>query len=331
MNGLVSIVCVTYNEERLIDKTIESFLAQDLNGLDLEIIVVDGNSEDSTRKKVEAYTKRFSNIRLVNNSERKNQFGRNIGVKESKGDYIAILGAHTIYAKDYVRVCIEEMQKTDSIGVSGKVITTIDSNSNEGQLCELILTNKFGVSGESFRTVKEGYTSMVNYPVFKKEIFEKIGLYNTTFHRNQDNDFNSRVIEAGFKLYNTWKTECRYYPSDTLVGIFSYAYKNGFWNGISLKLKPDTMMVHHYVPFIFVLTLLLLIATSVTGGFIKTYFPISLLFLVIALHFFTGFIFALGIKKHKTIKNILALPFLFFAFHISYGWGTLKGLLTKSS
>lgn len=331
MNKLVSIVCVTYNEEKLIEKTIESFLSQQLNEFEIEIIIVDGNSEDGTRKIVEGYTNKFSNICLIDNPERKNPFGRNLGVQYANGDYIAILGAHTVYSTDYLKVCLNEMNRTDSIGAGGKVITSINSDSNEAQLCELILTNKFGVSGESFRTVKEGYTSMVNYPVFKKEVFEKVGLYDTKLHRNQDNDFNSRVIAKGYKLYNTWKTACWYYPSDTLSGIFSYAFTNGYWNGISLKRKPQTMKLHHYVPFIFVLVLFLLLAAGSAGMLFKLSLPFKLLSSVILLHLLTGFGFALGINKYRTIKNVLALPFLFFIFHVSYGFGTLKGIFIKSN
>lgn len=331
MNNLVSIVCTTYNEEKLIAKTLESFLSQELHGIESEILIVDGMSEDRTREIVKSYRKKFSKIRLLDNIERKNPFGRNIGINDAKGNYIALLGGHTIYELDYVKVCIEEIERTESIGVGGKVVTAIENNSQEGELCELILTSKFGVSGDSFRTVKEGYTSMINYPVFKREVFDSVGLYETTLHRNQDNDFNTRVIAKGFKLYNTWKTECKYYPSDTLQGTLSYAYKNGFWNAKSMIRKPETMMVHHYIPFIFVVTLIVLISSGLAGLFLKFNLPLKLLLFVILLHLLTGFLFAFRIKKYRTFKNILSLPFLFFAFHFSYGWGTFKGFFTKGT
>ncbi len=327
---LVSIVCTTFNEERLIGKTIESFLSQSLGTMNLEIIIVDGMSEDNTRRIVSSYIENFPNIKLIDNQNRKNPFGRNIGVNAAKGNYIALLGAHTVYDSDYIRVCLEEMLRTESIGVSGKVIIAAEGNSTEAQLCELILSNKFGVSGSSFRTVKEGYTSMVNFPVFKKEVFEEVGLYDTSFHRNQDNDFNARVVAKGHKLYNTWKTKCKYYPPHTLKKTFSYAYNNGLWNAKSILEKPETMKIHHYVPFIFVWSLIVLAALTVLLGFLlKSYFPFMLLLFVICLHLTIGFIFSLGIKKNRNLKNIFTLPFLFFAFHFSYGWGTLKGFFTN--
>ncbi len=330
MSSLVSIVCTTLNEEKLIKKTLDSFLSQELYSMECEILVIDGMSEDNTRNIVKAYSEKFSNIKLVDNPERKNPYGRNKGVKEAKGDYIALLGAHTVYNSDYIKVCIEEMERTGSAGVSGKVITSIENDSAEAQLCELVLSSKFGVSGESFRTVQEGYTAMINFPVFKKEVFETTGLYDTNLHRNQDNDFNTRALAKGCKLYNTWKTECKYYPADTLKEMFSYAYKNGFWNAKSIMEKPDSMKVHHYVPFIFVWSLIVLTALSIIlGVLLKSYFPVLFLSLVIALHLLTGLAFALGIKKYRSIKNILSLPFLFFGFHFSYGWGTLKGFFTN--
>lgn len=331
MNNLVSIVCTTYNEEKLIAKTLESFLYQELIGMEAEILVVDGMSEDKTREIVKSYSEKYARIRLIDNPERKNPYGRNIGIMASKGEFIALLGAHAIYNSDYLKVCIEELERTKSIGAGGKVVPAMDNSSVESQLCELILTSKFGVSGDSFRTIKEGYTSMINYPVFKREVFDFVGLYDKSLHRNQDNDFNSRVIAKGYKLYNTWKTECKYYPSDTLYGTFSYASKNGFWNAKSMKHKPDTMMVHHYIPFIFVVTLIILAVAGIAGFFTKSYLPFLALGFVICLHLLIGFIFSIRIKKYRTFTNILSLPFLFFAFHFSYGWGTLKGFFRKAN
>ncbi len=329
MSELVSIVCTTYNEEKLIAKTLESFLAQQLNGMRSEILVVDGMSTDDTRKIVNEYSRKYTNVKLIDNTERKNPFGRNKGVTESKGNYIALLGAHTIYDSDYVKICIEELKRTNSIGVSGKVLIAFEKNTPESELCELVLSSKFGVSGESFRTVSEGYTSMINYPVFKKEVFEEVGLYDTALHRNQDNDFNSRILAKGYKLYNTWKTECRYYPSETLSGTLAYSYRNGFWNAKTIIKNPEILMVHHYVPFIFVMTLLVLLVTGLITSVYKIFLPLQIFLLVLLLHISVGYSFSFRIKKYRTLKNILILPFLFFAFHFSYGWGTLSGFFTK--
>lgn len=329
MNTLVSIVCPIYNEEKLIAKTLDSFLAQELNGMQSEILIVDGMSTDDTRKILYEYCQKFPNVQLIDNTERKNPFGRNLGVKNSKGQYVALLGAHTVYNSDYIKICIEELHRTNSIGVSGRVLTAFEKNTTETELCELILTSKFGVSGESFRTVNEGYTSMINYPVFKREVFEKVGLYNTALHRNQDNDFNSRILANGYKLYNTWKTECRYYPSDTLRGTFLYAFHNGFWNGKTIKKNPHVLMIHHYVPLIFVITLLALLVIGIITSTYKIFLLLQIFFLVILFHLLVGYSFSFRIKKYRTFKNIFTLPFVFFIFHFSYGWGTLKGFFTK--
>ncbi|MBS1494872.1 MAG: glycosyltransferase family 2 protein [Bacteroidetes bacterium] len=328
--NLVSIVCTTYNEEKLIAKTLDSFLSQQLDNMQLEIFVVDGRSEDKTREIIKSYETQNSRIKLIDNPERKNPFGRNIGIQESNGNYIAILGAHTIYKNDYIKTCIAEMERTGSAGVSGKVVTSIEKDSNGGELCELILTSKFGVSGESFRTVKEGYTSMVNFPVFKREVFEEVGLYDTELHRNQDNDLNNRIMNAGYKLYNTWKTECYYYPEDTLKGLYKYSYRNGFWNAKSLLENPESMKLHHYIPFAFVVTIIIMTVFAILGLLINSGLQLVLLAGAIGVHLFAGLLFSVTIKKYKSLKNILSLPFLFFAFHFSYGWGTLRGLFSKT-
>ena len=324
MKNLISIICTTYNEEKLIAKTLESFINQEKDGFDTEILVVDGFSIDSTREIVKSYCEKYSNVKLIDNPERKNPFGRNLGVQNANGNYIALMGGHTVYKNDYLKTCLEEMKIKNADGVGGKVITCACENTSEAQIIELLLTSKFGVSASSFRTIKEGFTNMINFPVFKKEVFEKVGVYDTRLIRNQDNDFNARAEEAGFKLYSTWKTECYYYPDDTFQRTLYYAYRNGFWNAKSFLKNSAGLKLYHYAPFFFVTALIFFGILS----FFSVFFFI-LFFGLFFLHLLSGFIFAMQIKKYKSIKNILSLPFLFFAFHFSYGWGTLKGFFSN--
>ncbi|HEX8333969.1 MAG TPA: glycosyltransferase family 2 protein [Segetibacter sp.] len=324
----LSIICPTYNEEKYISQTLESFMNQKFHSFDLEILICDGMSTDKTRDIVRSFSTKHSNIRLVDNPDRKTPFAFNAGLQEASGEYVAILGAHTKYADDYLQVCYEELVKSESVGCTGRVITKAAFDNYEAKICEWVMLSTFGVSSSSFRSMKEGYTHSVNFPVFQKQALQNLGGYNTAMERNQDNDMNQRLLDAGHKLYCTWKTKCLYRPPANLESLFKYAYRNGFWNAKSILVHAKSMRLHHLIPFFFAASIIGLVTFGLLEVIInKTSYLFLLLGLIISLHLLVGLAFSIRSLKYENDGRKIVLPFIFFAFHFSYGWGTLKGFL----
>ncbi len=325
---ILSIICPTYNEERYIAQTLESFIKQKYHSFELEILICDGRSTDETRNIVLRYAEEFPIIKLVDNPDRKTPFAFNAGLKAAKGEYVAILGAHTKYADNYLQACYDELIASGSIGCTGRVITKAAYDSFEAKLGEWIMLSSFGVSTASFRAMREGYVHSVNFPVFLKQPLIDLGGYDTKLERNQDNDMNQRLLDAGYKLYCTWKTKCYYRPPATLNGLFKYGYKSGFWNAKSILVHARSMRLHHLIPFFFTTSIII----SATFGlaefalFHSTYL-LSLLGFIVSLHLMVGLLFAIRSLKYEYDGGKIFLPFLFFAFHFSYGWGTFRGFL----
>jgi glycosyltransferase involved in cell wall biosynthesis len=323
----LSIICPIYNEEKYIETTLDSFLKQQCT-FDFEILLCDGMSMDGTRKIIEQYQKKHDNIRILNNFLRKTPYAFNLGLKEAKGEYVAILGAHSEYDKNYLQACYDDLIATNSIGCSGRVITQSAYHGLNAKLGEWVMLSSFGVSGNSFRKMKEGYVHSVNFPVFKKQALIDIGGYDETLERNQDNDMNQRLLDAGYKLYCTWKTKCYYRPPSSVVKLLRYGYRGGFWNAKSFIVHRRSMRWHHFIPFLFTLSL---IAAPLLGiieyAIFHTHYFFQLLFFIIALHLITGIVVSI-ISLTEDIKGQkILLPLIFLAFHFSYGWGTLNGFL----
>ncbi len=325
---IISIISPVYNEEKYIQHTIESFLEQEHHGFEIEILLCDGMSTDKTRNIITNYAEKDSRIRLIDNPKRKTPFAFNIGLKEAKGDYVAILGAHSAYDKNYVQTCFNELISTNSIACSGRVITKSAFDTLEAKLCEWAMLSRFGVSGNSFRLMKEGYTHSVNFPVVKKQALLDLGGYNETLERNQDNDMNQRLIDAGYKLYCTWKTKCFYRPPASIEKLNKYGYRGGFWNAKSFFAHKKSMRIHHFIPFLFVLALLITFTLGIVEYMLgKTHYFFSIFFSIISLHILTGIFFSAISLKYDRDSRKIYLPFIFFMFHFSYGWGTLKGFI----
>ncbi len=325
---ILSIICPTYNEEKYIAQTLESFLSQQHQSFDIEILICDGRSEDATRIVVAEYAARHTNIRLVDNPERKTPFAFNAGLREAKGEYVAILGAHTKYANDYLQVCYDELLAHNAVGCTGRVITKAAFDHFEAKLSEWVMLSSFGVSTSSFRSMKEGYVHSANFPVMNKQALLDLGGYDTKLERNQDNDMNQRLLNAGHKLYCTWKTKCLYRPPANLNGLFKYAYKGGFWNAKSFMVHARSMRLHHLIPFLFIVSIVTFAATGVFEYiFLKTMVLWAILGFIISLHLLVGIAFSIRSLKYENDGRKIILPFIFFAFHFCYGWGTLKGFL----
>ena len=325
---VVSVICPIYNEEKHIAKTIASFLAQKHSDFDLEILLLDGMSTDRTREIISKYLPANNQLKLLDNVHRKTPFAFNIGLEHASGDYIVLMGAHCIYDDDYVETCLKELIRTESVGCSGRVIPTHMSNNLQARLVSMLLSSRFGVSSNSFRTIKEGYVHSVNFPVFKKSVLINMGGYDTEMYRNQDNALNQKLIDHGYKLYCTWKTSCSYFIPDTLYKIFRYAYLNGFWNVKTHRKFPRAMKIYHFIPFFFVLALTFLSTAALLEFFLTgTTYAICLLLLALGLHLFAGVLTSLALFFKEQKVEALFLSPIFFLFHFSYGYGTLRGFV----
>jgi len=319
-NVIVSVVMPVYNEEKYIEDCINSLLKQDFPKEQMEWIFVDGCSTDKTKVIINKYQKQYPKlIRLLDNINKTVPYAMNIGIKASVGKYIIRLDAHSEYAYDYISKCVHYLDTTDADNVGG--VAETKSTGFVGNAIALMLSSKFGVGNSQFRTSrKSGYVDTVPFGAFRREVFDKYGLYDERLTRNQDNEMNYRIRKNGGKIYMAEDINLSYYCRDSIKGIADMAIKNGKWNVITMRLHPGSMSARHFIPFIFLLSLFLMTILSITIPYFKYLFILEIsLYLVLDILF--------SAKLAKNIKYFLLLLVLFPVFHLSYGFGSLTGLL----
>ncbi len=317
---IVSIVMPIYNEEKYIENCIESLLKQDYPFDLMEWIFVDGSSNDRTCDLIENYIVKYPNIiKLLNNPNKTVPYAMNIGIKAAKGKYIIRLDAHAEYDNDYISKCVHYLDATDADNVGG--IAETKSKGFVGNCIAKMLSSKFGVGNSQFRTNgKSGYVDTVPFGAFRKEVFKRLGGYDERLTRNQDNEMNYRIRKNGGKIYLADDIHFSYYCRDSIKGITDMAVKNGMWNVITMKLCPGTMGMRHFVPLAFLLSLILLPILSMLVKPLIYFWGVE-----IALYIVLDFCFSL--KASENTKTLLFLMILFPIFHITYGFGSVKGLL----
>ncbi len=321
---LISVIIPMRNEEGFVGKCLQSFLSQIESRDDVEILCVDGMSTDKTREIINQFSKINSNIRLVINPHKIVSTSLNIAIPGSRGEYIVVAGCHAEYAPDYLTKCLEVIQRTGADQVGGYMVTCPGSNTNIGVAITAATSCIFGVGNSMFRlTGPERQVDIVPFGMYRRNVFEKIGLYDERLVRNQDIEFNKRLLKAGGKTIISPEIKLKYYNRSTYRGIWQQSFNNGLWNPYTVRLTGGGLSLRHFVPLFFVLGLLVCL---ITAPFL---WPIAGIILAVYLGIYVAAAtyFALSSARKDKSHWILVL-FAFVVLHMGYGIGSLWGVVT---
>ncbi|MFN6945109.1 MAG: glycosyltransferase family 2 protein [Cytophagaceae bacterium] len=320
----VSVIIPCRNEESFIGQCLDSIIANDYPKDKLEIIAVDGLSEDGTKEIIKKYTKIFPNIKLFDNPQRTVPFALNIGIINARGDIIVRMDAHNTYEKDYISKCVKYLKEYDADNVGGISRTLPGDTTQIAQSIAIALSNPFGVGNAYFRigSREPKYVDTVPFGCYKKSVFEKIGLFNENLVRNQDIEFNIRLKNAGGKILLVPDIISYYHARPTLKVFAKNNFWNGFWVLYSLRFAKLPFSVRHLIPFLFVL--------SLSGGIIFSivFNPLIYLFIFVALSYLSlNMFFSFKLSLKYGFKYFILLILSFMTLHFSYGAGSICGLI----
>lgn len=325
-NSIVAVIIPTLNEERFISKCLDSVIAQSYPLEKMDIMVVDGGSKDKTCEIVDNYHKKYKNIRLLNNPGKIQSIAFNIGVKVSSAPYIVRLDAHALYDAKYIELCVkglEENPKRGNVGGMCKILPQSDSLWAETNA--ILNYSRFGIGGASFRVGAEaGNVDTVPFGAFPRKVIEEIGGMREDLPRGEDNEINSRIHKSGYDIYFNPQIISTYYARPTLKASARQMYANGESIGILYYIDKEAIGLRHMIPLIFVLGIIF-------GGILSIFFQ-PLLYAHIAgvvLYFGCDIIAALQCALKHGMKFFFPLALLFFVVHLSYGLGTIKGLIKR--
>ncbi|MBL4655714.1 MAG: glycosyltransferase family 2 protein [Bacteroidia bacterium] len=323
MEKLVSIIVPCRNEENYIGPLIESVLNQDYPSEKIELLIMDGMSDDNTRNIVTQYSNNHSFIQLIDNPKKYVPFALNKGIQSSKGEIIIILGAHSVYPDYYVSRLVNWLNKLNADNVGGLWITNPGSDTLKAKAIALAQSNAFGVGNALYKigTSEVQEADTVPFGCYKREVFDKIGFFDEDLIRNQDDELNARLKNSEGKMFLVPDVEINYYARDTYTKLWTMHYQYGYFKPlVNIKLgKPATW--RQFVPFLFVTSLICSLALYPFHSY-----SLYIFLLIISLHSIANFIASFKISLPK----IAMIPFLFLAFltmHISYGWGYLIGII----
>jgi cellulose synthase/poly-beta-1,6-N-acetylglucosamine synthase-like glycosyltransferase len=226
MQPRVTIAMPAYNEERYIEACVASVQAQDYPRELIEVLVADGRSTDATRDILARLSAADPRIKMVDNPARLQAAGLRELVKRSTGDVIVRMDVHAEYAPDYVRRCVETLERTGADNVGGAQRAKAKT-AFQRALCAA-LASPLGVGGARYRSADaEGYVDTVFLGAFRRRVFETVGLWDPGAITNEDAELNQRILESGGHIYLSRDIVVHYFPRDSLRTLATQYFKYG--------------------------------------------------------------------------------------------------------
>ncbi|HEY4363716.1 MAG TPA: glycosyltransferase family 2 protein [Bryobacteraceae bacterium] len=314
---MISIIIPCRNERHSIGRALDSLAAQECPDA-WEIIVADGMSDDGTRAVLAEYCGNESRIRTIDNPARSVSAGLNIAIQQALGDIILRMDAHTEYAPDYVAQCVRALENSGADNVGGPARTR-----SEGIVQSAIAAayhSPLSTGGARFHDASyEGYVDTVPYGCWRKTTLERIGLFDESLVRNQDDELNLRLIRAGGKIWQSSKIVSWYRPRASFAALFRQYFQYGFWKGEVIRKHRIPASWRHLVPGTFVLANIALLIASAAGSRLM----LEVWLLCIALYGAACLAASVRAAQQNGWKLLPLLPFAFATFHVSYGLGFL--------
>mgnify|MGYP001262302047 FL=1 len=318
---LVSVIMPVRDEAAYIERSLGSVLAQDYPADRLEILVVDGMSHDGTREYVAAAQAARSNLRLLDNPRGIVPPGLNIGIAQARGDIIVRVDGHCEIAPDYVRRCVEHLLAGGVEAVGGPIETI--GETEEAQSIALAMSSWFGVGGSAFRTINDRpmLVETVAFPAYTRETLRRLGPFDEELVRNQDDEYNYRLLKSGGRILLSPDIRSRYYSRGDLRKLWRQYYQYGFWKVRVMQKHPRQMRWRQFVPPAFVAALL---GSSLFALFFRPFRYLLAIILVLYATANLGASLLLG-RAHG-LRHVPQLLLIHPILHLSYGLGFLAGL-----
>lgn len=316
----VSVVMAVRREANSIRASLGAVLAQDYPAERMEVIVADGMSSDGTREIVLEEVVRCPQVRMIDNPMHIVPAGLNEAIRRATGEIIVRVDGHTIIPREYVRCCVEELLRTGADNVGGRMMGT-----GRGFLAgsvALATQSPFGVGNSRFHySDREEWTETVYLGAWPRALFSRIGLFDEELVRDQDDEFNYRILERGGRILLSPRIRSQYAVRSRIRSLARQYFEYGYWKIRVLQKHPRQMRLRQFVPPAFVLAL--------AGGMVTApWWPLGRACL--ALLVTTYLAATLGVSEWIAARHgsqyALALPAVFATLHLSYGAGFLAGL-----
>jgi succinoglycan biosynthesis protein ExoA len=323
------VIVAARNEEGFIEDCVRSLLEMDAPTGGFEVIVAEGRSADRTREILDRLVNANDRLRVVDNPKQIAPAAWNAAIREARGRYIAIMGAHARYPRDYIVRCIEFAERTGADNVGGPAIAEGKSYAQRANAASH--HSPFSVGGASWHSLEyEGPARTVFGGFYKRDLFDRVGYFDEELVRDSDAEFNFRLELHGGKIYQSPSIHSWYEPRGSTLTLFKQYRQYGYWKVRILQKHGRTPAIRQYVPAVFVSGLVVLVVAALAAGLLGAEPPATIsrdaLVAVLASYALILAIASVTTAAQYGWSLLPILPLTFASYHAGYGVGFLTGI-----
>lgn len=321
---IVSFVVIALNAASTLPALFECLNKQTYPHKNIEVVLVDGKSSDDTKQMMNRFAadNHFLRTIVLDNEGRTLPCGWNVALDVVQGDAVLRVDAHATFPPEFIAKNVADLSRGEDI-CGGKVISIPAEKTNWSITLNTAENSMFGGSFAAFRHANTArYVSTAAFAIYRKMVFDKVGRYNELLIRTEDNEMHYRMKQAGYKFYYDPEIVSYRKTRASLRKLLKQKYLNGYWIGMTMGVEPRCFSLYHFVPFAFVLAILLTTVLGMVGFGLPavvlwgTYTIANLLITVLAV-----------IQNKDRNIDFICLPIIFLVLHLWYGFGTLVGLV----
>ncbi len=322
----VSVIVPCYNEELTIPLLLEAIYAQTFRRTEMEVIIADGMSTDSTLDQISAFQSKHPDlvVHVVLNKRHTIPAGLNTAIETANGDYIVRLDAHSMPRPDYIANCVSDLQCGLGEAVGGVWEIVPGGPSWIAKAIAASASHPLGVGDARYRLAAHpGSVDTVPFGAFRRSIIDKIGPFNEELLTNEDYEFNTRVRQAGGIVWLDPAIRSIYFARPTLLALARQYWRYGYWKARMLRRYPRTLRWRQALPPLFILSLIIL-------GLLAFFIPLARSLLVIFITLYILVLILAGVQlalRNRNFSWIIGVPLSMATMHLTWGSAFLWSLI----
>lgn len=329
----VSLCVIALNEQENIGELFSNIEKQTYDHALTEIVLVDSGSTDDTKRMMFDFKEShhdFANVQVLDNPGKIQASGWNVAIRNANGELIIRVDAHALIPQYFVEENVRCIESGEDV-CGGRRVNVIKGETTMRKILLMAENSMFGSGVATYRNSdKKQYVKTVAHACYKREVFEKVGLFNETLLRSEDNEMHYRIRQNGYKICMSDRIYSEYQTRASLKGMLKQKWGNGKWIGITAVRKtPAIFSLYHFVPCVFALA-----AFACLVMFAVSFLPSVPWWLCLPFVCGVGLYFCLDLlltvkscKEYKEWTGLMVLPFLFPLLHFAYGFGTAWGIM----
>lgn len=330
---LVSVIMPVRNEAAHIARSLGAVLAQDYPADRVEVLLVDGQSDDDTLG-IAGSLSGTQRVRVLANPQRLQAAAMNLALRHARGEIVIRVDGHTVIAPDYVRQCVTTLRATGAANVGGRMEASQQSRdlTPTGQAIALATGSRFGVPA-AFRTSGGAQeTDTVYMGAWPRYVLEAAGGFDARMSHNEDYELNFRIRRAGGRIYLNPAIRSTYVPRQSFAALARQYFSYGRGKARMLAKHPTSLRSRQLVAPAFVG------AAALGFPFARVRVVRALWLAMLAAYAGLNVVASLRLIRRSPSRTSWQvgwrLPLVFLTIHTAWGagfwWGWLR-LLSRAS